>query len=263
MPGAPLRSGLKRNPEFIAIVHKPQSYEYLVPTMTQHHVTVRRRTLALALPLIIVYLGFGTAVDAFIGLHAPSRAYCGDLPLILLSALPDEQQHNDGSHESSSIPQYRSRSTAQPDADSEFAIGSEARQERLDKALEDLGFDPSTLTDDPQFRGSSALRMYNSFVNAPAELPQRASVIANSIAFKARELRSHQEEWLRNHDKSLAEVDKDQMPRYPLTIVLDNIRSAHNVGNILRLAEAARITKVVLCGITPSPPNPSIEKKQH
>lgn len=239
-------------------------------TMTRQHVAVRRRTiaaLALVLPLITMYLGFGATVDAFVHV-APSRAYCRDFPFILLSALPDKQQGDDGSQSSSkTTPQYRSRSTAQPDADSEFAIGSAARQERLDRALMDLGFDPSTLTDDPQFRGSSALRMYNSFVLpkskgafATAELPQRASVIANSIAFKARELRSHQEDWLRNHDKSLAEVDKDQMPRYPLTIVLDNIRSAHNVGNILRLAEAARITKVVLCGITPAPPNPSLLK---
>ena len=190
--------------------------------------------------------------------------YCGDLPmpLILLSASASDEQQQSEPNVS-----YRSRSTAQPDVDSQFAIGSEARQERLDQHLKDLGFDPSTLTDDPQFRGSSALRMYNSFVLpkskgafATAELPQRASVIANSIAFKARELRSHQEDWLRNHDKSLAEVDKDQMPRYPLTIVLDNIRSAHNVGNILRLAEAARIMKVVLCGITPAPPHPSILK---
>ena len=245
--------------------------------MTRHqHVAVRWRTsaLALALPHIIVYLGFSSTVDALMGLHAPSRASCsGDFPLILLSALPDEQQQqsselDDGPQSSSNtIPQYRSRSTEQPDAESEFAIGSEARQERLDQALTDLGLDPSTLTDDPQFRGSAALRMYNSFVLpkskgafATAELPQRASVIANSIAFKVRELRSHQEEWLRNHDKSLAEMDMDQKPRYPLTIVLDNVRSAHNVGNILRLAEAARITKVVLCGITPAPPHPQILK---
>jgi len=107
-----------------------------------------------------------------------------------------------------------------------------------------LGFDPCVLTEDVHFRGSAALRMYNSFILpkskgafATAELPQRASVIANSIAFKAREMRSHEEDWLRNHDKSLVEIDKDQKQRYPLTIVLDNVRSAHNVGNILRLAE--------------------------
>ena len=246
----------------------------------RQHAAVRQRISALAFVslFITMCLGFGTTAHSFMGLHTPSRPrafmYCGDLPmpLVLLSALSDGQQQSepnadftvdDGSH----VVNYRSRSTAQPDADSEFAIGSAARQERLDNALTDLGFDPSSLTDDPQFRGSAALRMYNSFVLpkskgafATAELPQRASVIANSIAFKARELRSHQEDWLRNHDKSLAEVDKDQMPRYPLTVVLDNIRSAHNVGNILRLAEAARITKVVLCGITPAPPNPSILK---
>lgn len=174
---------------------------------------------------------------------------------------------DDDSQSNGDVPQYRSRSTAQPDAEAEFAVGSAARQQRLDEALRDLGFDPCVLTEDINFRGSAALRMYNSFILpkskgafATAELPQRASVIANSIAFKAREMRSHEEDWLRNHDKSLAEIDNDQQQRYPLTIVLDNVRSAHNVGNILRLAEAARITRVILCGITPAPPNPKILK---
>mmetsp|Transcript_3049 Transcript_3049/g.8838 ORF Transcript_3049/g.8838 Transcript_3049/m.8838 type:complete len:352 (-) Transcript_3049:232-1287(-) len=196
--------------------------------------------------------------------HRRSRATgrCG-----LSLVRDDDDSQSSSSSSASAAPQYRSRSTAQPDAEAEFAVGSAVRQERLDEALKDLGFDACALTDDPAFRGSAALRMYSSFILpksegafATAELPQRASVIANSIAFKAREMRSHQEDWLRNHDKSLAEADKDQKQRFPLTIVLDNLRSAHNVGNILRLAEAARITNVILCGITPAPPNPKILK---
>lgn len=164
--------------------------------------------------------------------------------------------------------QYKSRSTALPDSASEFAVGSDNRRDRLHSALRAIGFDPSTLIDNPEFTGSAALRMYSSFILpksagalATAELPQRASVIANSIAFQVREYRSHQEEWLRNHDRSLAEADIDiKSSRHPLTIILDNIRSAHNVGNILRLAEAAGVTNVILCGITPAPPNPKILK---
>ena len=264
--------------------------------MRHQHVAARPRTSSLLGSLLFALGSFHfvpTTVDAFIhvflGLHSPSRAHCNhphrrcrrggdDLPVISLPASPDQQQSesdadfvlqdDDSQIEiSSANPQYRSRSTAQPDAEAEFTIGSAARQERLDKALKDLGFDPLALIDDPKFRGSAALRMYNSFVLpkskgafATAELPQRASVIANSINFKVREMRSHQEDWLRNHDKSLAEVDRDPTPRCPLTVVLDNVRSAHNVGNIIRLAEAAKITNVVLCGITPAPPNPKILK---
>ena len=38
-----------------------------------------------------------------------------------------------------------------------------------------------------------------------------------------------------------------------LIVVLDNIRSIHNVGSIFRTADAAGIEKIYLCGITPAP----------
>ena len=43
-------------------------------------------------------------------------------------------------------------------------------------------------------------------------------------------------------------------------VILDNIRSTYNVGAIFRTADAAGVSKVYLCGITPSPPNPKISK---
>ena len=46
----------------------------------------------------------------------------------------------------------------------------------------------------------------------------------------------------------------------PLVIVLDRLRSAHNVGNIFRLAEAVGAIKVVCCGYTAAPPHPKLEK---
>jgi 23S rRNA (guanosine2251-2'-O)-methyltransferase len=42
--------------------------------------------------------------------------------------------------------------------------------------------------------------------------------------------------------------------------VLDNIRSAQNVGSILRTCDAFRIKKVILCGITPGVENPKVKK---
>lgn len=38
-------------------------------------------------------------------------------------------------------------------------------------------------------------------------------------------------------------------------ILLDNIRSAHNVGSIFRTCEGADVNKVILCGLTPTPQN--------
>ena len=45
----------------------------------------------------------------------------------------------------------------------------------------------------------------------------------------------------------------------PLVIVLDRLRSAHNVGNIFRLAEALG-AEIIGCGATPLPPHPKLER---
>ncbi len=43
-------------------------------------------------------------------------------------------------------------------------------------------------------------------------------------------------------------------------LVLDNIRSRENVGSIFRTADAAGVSKIYLCGITPTPPHEKISK---
>lgn len=45
-----------------------------------------------------------------------------------------------------------------------------------------------------------------------------------------------------------------------MELVLYNIRSRFNVGAIFRTADAAGVRKVYLCGITPQPPHPQIDK---
>ena len=46
----------------------------------------------------------------------------------------------------------------------------------------------------------------------------------------------------------------------PLIVILDNIRSAHNVGSIFRTCDAFLINQIFLCGITAIPPNKEIRK---
>lgn len=48
--------------------------------------------------------------------------------------------------------------------------------------------------------------------------------------------------------------------KWPVVIVLDNVRSLNNVGSVFRTSDAFRIEKVYLCGITATPPNREIHK---
>jgi 23S rRNA (guanosine2251-2'-O)-methyltransferase len=46
----------------------------------------------------------------------------------------------------------------------------------------------------------------------------------------------------------------------PVIVVLDNIRSMHNVGSVFRSADAFLIQAIFLCGYTPQPPHRDIQK---
>ena len=51
-----------------------------------------------------------------------------------------------------------------------------------------------------------------------------------------------------------------QAEKTPIIIVLDDIRSLHNIGSVFRTADAFLIEKIYLCGITATPPNKEIHK---
>ena len=54
--------------------------------------------------------------------------------------------------------------------------------------------------------------------------------------------------------------DYKNLPPSGITVVLDNIRSAHNVGSVFRTCDAFGIDRICLCGITPTPPSAEIHK---
>jgi tRNA G18 (ribose-2'-O)-methylase SpoU len=58
--------------------------------------------------------------------------------------------------------------------------------------------------------------------------------------------------------KSVADFKQSQ--KTPLIIVLDDIRSLHNIGSVFRTADAFLVEKIYLCGITATPPNKEIHK---
>ena len=51
-----------------------------------------------------------------------------------------------------------------------------------------------------------------------------------------------------------------QAAKMPLVVVLDDVRSLHNVGAVFRTSDAFRVERVCLCGITAVPPQPEIHK---
>lgn len=57
---------------------------------------------------------------------------------------------------------------------------------------------------------------------------------------------------------SAAEAQKQYS--FPIIIVLDNVRSMHNVGSIFRTADSFGLQEIILCGFTPVPPHREIHK---
>lgn len=51
-----------------------------------------------------------------------------------------------------------------------------------------------------------------------------------------------------------------QQAKLPLAVVLDNVRSMHNIGSVFRTSDGFAIEKICLCGISASPPHREIEK---
>ncbi len=51
-----------------------------------------------------------------------------------------------------------------------------------------------------------------------------------------------------------------QSQKQPIVVILENIRSAHNVGSVFRTADAFLIEAIYICGYTAAPPHKEIKK---
>jgi len=69
-----------------------------------------------------------------------------------------------------------------------------------------------------------------------------------------------------NRKRSVAELERITVTeyraqeKYPITVLLDDIRSMSNVGSIFRTCDAFNVEKLLLCGITGTPPHREIQK---
>ncbi len=112
--------------------------------------------------------------------------------------------------------------------------------------------------------GKSAIRTYRAFIypkksnnvhDDAVTLQAAAGRTARQVDFLIKRHQSHQTEWIRHHD-----VVRDRRQIFPLILVLDNVRSAFNVGSLYRTADAAGCQAVYTCGITPHPHGSGAEK---
>jgi tRNA G18 (ribose-2'-O)-methylase SpoU len=65
---------------------------------------------------------------------------------------------------------------------------------------------------------------------------------------------------IRSFDAPMSLDEYRRLPKYPLYIILDNLRSAFNVGAIFRTCDALAVSGLYLCGYTACPPHSKLEK---
>ena len=66
---------------------------------------------------------------------------------------------------------------------------------------------------------------------------------------------------LQNSELNRLSIDEfKQVQKLPLVVVLDNVRSQHNIGAAFRTSDAFRVESIFLCGISSTPPNAEIHK---
>ncbi|MBN1576025.1 MAG: RNA methyltransferase [Chitinispirillaceae bacterium] len=65
---------------------------------------------------------------------------------------------------------------------------------------------------------------------------------------------------VRSFDAKMPVEEYHTLPKNPLYIILDNLRSAFNVGAVFRLCDGMRVSGLYLCGYTAAPPHVKLEK---
>jgi tRNA G18 (ribose-2'-O)-methylase SpoU len=139
----------------------------------------------------------------------------------------------------------------------------EARAGALDAELQRLGI----AAPDDEIVPGPPRKAYDTFAR-PREgepcdaeyIARRAPLLAQQIFFLQRHELTRRNTLLRNVDDVEQGRANARKPRHNVTVVLDNLRSAENVGSIFRTADATRALKVITCGITATPPQRKLEK---
>ncbi len=66
---------------------------------------------------------------------------------------------------------------------------------------------------------------------------------------------------LQNNELNRLSIEEFKLSeKFPIVVVLDNVRSLHNIGSIFRTSDAFSVQALFLCGITATPPHREIQK---
>jgi len=66
---------------------------------------------------------------------------------------------------------------------------------------------------------------------------------------------------LKNEELNRLDVESyKKIEKLPIVVLLDNVRSCHNIGSVFRTSDALLVEKIILCGYTATPPNKDIHK---
>ena len=185
-----------------------------------------------------------------------------------------------------SLIKVRSLTNDQHQSNTFSAQEREKRINALHSTLKELDIDGDDMADalrrslmtmegfDPKY-GKSAIKTYKTFIEPKAskidsvraeDVEIAASRCARQIDFLIKRHRSHETDWVRHTDERSNGNEDEPMgtskitKRFPLIILLDNVRSAFNVGSIFRTADACGCSHVYTTGITPSPNGRGKEK---
>ena len=147
------------------------------------------------------------------------------------------------------------------------------RLNALNNALSIFSSTNSTELLSEKYSGTPPSRIYRSFVSPRISavhilepIERAANRTAQQIELAVRQIRADEASYLRNTDKSVLHLSRNENTNNtykqtkPIVLVLDNVRSAFNVGSIYRTAETAGCRMVITCGITCHPPNPKLRK---
>lgn len=126
----------------------------------------------------------------------------------------------------------------------------EGRFHALNKALTvNYGIDKDEIVSD-KYIGSPPSRIYRSFVypRSPPNylldpIDKAANRTASQIDMALRQVRADEASYLRNTDKEVVSTRELQ----GVAFLLDNLRSAHNVGSIFRTSETGKAYTVCMC----------------